>query len=89
MRLTDLGVKQRAFLEFFLDGWTFIDLSNNLRGSFEGSVIFSYSTKHGVLVLLSQLQKRFGSESLHFREKSDQNIRSLHNVKNGECCDIQ
>ena len=31
-------------MEFFLDGWTFIDPSNNLRGGFEGSVIFTYST---------------------------------------------
>ena len=35
------------FLEFFLDGWTLIDPSNNLRGGYEGSVIFTYSKSQG------------------------------------------
>ena len=34
------------FLYFFLDGWTLIDPSNNLRGGFEGSVIFTYSNTY-------------------------------------------
>ena len=36
------------FLEFFHDGWTLIDPSNNLRGGFEGSVIFTYSTLEAI-----------------------------------------
>ena len=44
MRITDLGGKAKSFFGIFLDGWTFIDPpSNNLRGGFEGSVIFTYS----------------------------------------------
>ena len=36
------------FLYFFLDGWTLIDPSNNLRGGFEGSVIFTDSTTNSL-----------------------------------------
>ena len=69
--ITDLGVKQWAveklyshilvfFSNFFLYGWTLIDPSNNLKGGYEGSVIFTYSFKYAYLIINNESPKMSG-----------------------------
>ena len=66
-----------AFFGIFLDGWTLIDPSNNLRGGFEGSVIFTYSIE-GAAAKLNLLNcgiicTTFGNKNSH---KSKRNAYS-------------